>query len=59
MGGRGFRRTPWEKEQVSSLRLLLKGESLVALNQAITIDRSLPHGHVPAALGARCAAWHT
>src|SRR5216684_2391037 len=41
----------WPEEQVSSLRLLLKGESLVALNQAFTINRSLPHGHVAAALG--------
>jgi transposase len=41
----------WPEEQVSSLRLLLKGESLVPLNQAFTIARSLPHGHVAAALG--------
>jgi hypothetical protein len=41
----------WPEEQVSSLRLLLKGESLVPLNQAFTIARSLPHCHLPAALG--------
>jgi transposase len=41
----------WPEEQVSSLRLLLKGESLVPLNQAFSITRSLPHGHVAAALG--------
>jgi transposase len=41
----------WPEEQVASLRLLLKGESLVPLNQAFTIARSLPHGHVAAALG--------
>ncbi|HEX4714313.1 MAG TPA: IS1634 family transposase, partial [Ktedonobacteraceae bacterium] len=41
----------WPEEQVASLRLLLKGESLVPLNQAFTISRSLPHGHVAAALG--------
>ena len=41
----------WPEEQVSSLRLLLKGESLVPLNQAFTIARSVPHGHVAAALG--------
>src|ERR1700747_1057496 len=41
----------WPEEQVSSLRLVLKGESLVPLNQAFTITRSLPHGHVAAALG--------
>src|SRR6266581_6307029 len=45
----------WPLEQVSSLRLLLKGESLVPLHQAFTITRSLPHGHVAAALGTlRC-----
>jgi hypothetical protein len=44
----------WPEEQVSSLRLSLKGESLVALNQAFTIARSLPHGHVAAALGTLC-----
>jgi transposase len=41
----------WPEEQVSSLRLLLRGESLVALNQAFAITRSLPHGHVAAVLG--------
>lgn len=41
----------WPEEQVASLRLLLKGESLVPLSQAFTINRSLPHGHVAAALG--------
>lgn len=41
----------WPEEQVSSLRLLLKGESLVPLNEAFTITRSLPHGHVAAGLG--------
>ena len=41
----------WPQEQVSSLRLLLKGESLVPLNQAFAITRSLPHGHMAAALG--------
>src|ERR1700739_502797 len=41
----------WPEEQVSSLRLLLKGETLVPINQAFTIARSQPHGHVAAALG--------
>src|SRR6266568_593714 len=41
----------WPQEQVDSLRLLLKGESMVPLNEAFTITRSLPHGHVAAALG--------
>src|SRR5260370_8774284 len=40
----------WPEEQVSSLRLLLKGESLVPLNHAFTIARSLPHRPRPAPL---------
>ncbi len=41
----------WPEERVSSLGLLLKGETLVPVNQAFTIARSQPHGHVAAALG--------
>jgi len=41
----------WPEEQVSSLRLLLKGERLVPVSQAFTIARCQPHGHVAAALG--------
>jgi transposase len=41
----------WPQDQVDSLRLLLRGESMVPLNEAFTITRSLPHGHVAAALG--------
>lgn len=41
----------WPQEQIDSLRLVLKGESMIPLNGAFTINRSLPHGHVAAALG--------
>ena len=42
----------WPKPQVDSLRRLLKGETLVAPQDALLIHRSLPHGHVAAVLGA-------
>ena len=38
-------------EQVDLIRRVLKGESLVPAEQAIEIERSLPHGHVAAVLG--------
>jgi transposase len=41
----------WPQPQIDSLRLLLKGKSLVPLNDAFAITRSLPHGHVAAVLG--------
>lgn len=41
----------WPAAQVDLLRLVLKGESLVAPSEALAIERSLPHGHVAAALG--------
>jgi transposase len=41
----------WPPAQVDSLRRLLKGELLVAFSDALEIQRSLPHGHVAAALG--------
>ena len=41
----------WPPAQVDSLRRLLKGESLVACSETLEIERSLPHGHVAAALG--------
>jgi transposase len=40
----------WPLPQVDSLRRLLKGETLVSPNEALTITRSLPHGHVAAVL---------
>jgi hypothetical protein len=41
----------WPEEQVASLKLVLKGTSMVPLDEAFTIIRSLPHGPVAAALG--------
>src|SRR5712671_5086276 len=41
----------WPATQVDLLRRLLKGEDLVARQQAFQILRSLPHGHVAAVLG--------
>lgn len=42
----------WPQEQLASLKLVLKGTSVTPLDEAFTISRSLPHGHVAAALGA-------
>jgi hypothetical protein len=42
----------WPAAQVEALRRLLKGETLVAADTLLTIERSLPHGHVQAVLGA-------
>ena len=41
----------WPAPQIDLLRRLLKGESLVSVSDALQIQRSLPHGHVAAALG--------
>jgi len=41
----------WTPLQIDSLRRLLKGHTLVSLADAFHIQRSLPHGHVAAALG--------
>lgn len=41
----------WPASQVDLLRRVLKGEDLVARDQALQIVRSLPHGHVVAVLG--------
>ena len=42
----------WPHERVAGLRMVLKGGTVVPPDQdAITILRSLPHGHVAAALG--------
>jgi transposase len=41
----------WPRAQVEALRRILKGESLVSFSDALQIQRSLPHGHVAAALG--------
>jgi len=41
----------WPKHKVEALRRLLKDEPLISAQQALTIQRSLPHGHVQAVLG--------
>ena len=41
----------WPAQKVESLRRVLKGESVVSPQDAFEIKRSLPHGHVAAALG--------
>jgi Transposase DDE domain len=41
----------WPAAQIDLLRRVLKGEDLIARDQAIHIVRSLPHGHVAAVLG--------
>lgn len=43
--------THWPKEQIESLKMLLSGKKMVPLDEAFTIERSLPHGHVAAVLG--------
>ena len=42
--------TDWPAEKVDSLRRVLKGQRLVSPEDAFTIERSLPHGHVDALL---------
>jgi transposase len=41
----------WPASQIDSLRRVLKGDALVSASDALQIQRSLPHGHVAAALG--------
>src|SRR6516165_1919388 len=41
----------WPAPQVDLLRRVLKGEALLSPSQTLQIERSLPHGHVAAALG--------
>ena len=44
--------TAWPAGKVETLRRLLKNEPLVGRDEAFDIERSLPHGHVAAVLGA-------
>ena len=44
--------THWPTEAVEALRLALMGKTLVPADDAFAIERSLPHGHVEAVLGA-------
>ncbi len=41
----------WPMQKVQLLRRVLKGENLVPAEQAFSIERTLPHGHVEAVLG--------
>ena len=44
--------TDWPADQIESFRRLLKGEKLVPVGEALTIEQSKPHGHVEAILRA-------
>jgi hypothetical protein len=41
----------WPAEQIETLRAALRGDKLVPAGEGVEIVRSLPHGHVAAALG--------
>ncbi|MFZ5780173.1 MAG: IS1634 family transposase [Pseudomonadota bacterium] len=41
----------WSAEQIEALRAVLRGDRLVPAGEGLQIVRSLPHGHVLAALG--------
>ena len=43
--------THWPPAQLEALRRVLRGDTLVAPEDAFEIIRSLPHGHVTAVLG--------
>ena len=43
--------TDWPPEQIESLRRVLRGETLVSIEEVFAVERSLPHGHVEAVLG--------
>ena len=43
--------TEWPEEKIEALRKALRGESLVSPEAALSIEQSLPHGHVEAILG--------
>lgn len=42
----------WPAERIALLRAVLRGDPLVPAGEGFEIERSLPHGHVLAALGA-------
>jgi hypothetical protein len=56
-GGKVKKRTllnlsDWPQDRIAGFKMLLKGGTVIPKDQdAITIVRSLPHGHVAAALG--------
>jgi hypothetical protein len=41
----------WPEARIAALKQALKGETLAAVPDRLTIERSLPHGHVAAVLG--------
>jgi hypothetical protein len=41
----------WPRSQVEALRRVLKGETLVSVQEVFEVRSSLPHGHVEAVLG--------
>ena len=43
--------THWPPQQIESLRRLLRGETLVLVEEVFAVEHSLPHGHVEAVLG--------
>jgi hypothetical protein len=43
--------TRWPEAKIEALRRVLKGETLAPAPDQLTIERSLPHGHVAAVLG--------
>ena len=43
--------THWPEQKINALTLLLKGKTLVPVEETQIIERSLPHGHVEAILG--------
>jgi len=44
--------TDWPPEHIEALRQMLAGKTLVPFEEAFSIERSLPHGHVEAVLAA-------
>jgi transposase len=44
--------TSWPDEKIEALRRLLRDDKLIAAERAVVIERSIPHGHVAAVLGA-------
>ncbi len=40
----------WPEEQIEALRHVLKGKTMVPADEAFSVQRSLPHGHVEAIL---------
>ncbi len=41
----------WPEQKIDALRAVLRGQSVAKVDQAFSITRSLPHGHVAAVLG--------